>query len=200
MEGPPIRRGSLDGRIPFGLSATVVSMILVSIMRFPWYTTDRVWVPENGTPQLLQYVLYIVLAWNSYSTWWEPLSMLRKAVAYIRASTLLGLIELGSHQLCLLAMVILVSILVLNQLPPIGGELGVQIAIPIWTRLTVIRSMGPVYYPVIVKIRPTPFNHATVRISCPWVRAAIEETTRGDQHGLLPIPCPTIPSKFIPLW
>ena len=127
MEGPPIRKGSLDGRIPFGLSATVVSMILVSIMRFPWYTTDRVWVPENGTPQLLQYVLYIVLAWNSYSTWWEPLSMLRKAVAYIRASTLLGLIELGSHQLCLLAMVILVSILVLNQLPPIGGELGVQI-------------------------------------------------------------------------
>ena len=151
MEGPPIRKGSLDGRIPFGLSATVVSMILVSIMRFPWYTTDRVWVPENGTPQLLQYVLYIVLAWNSYSTWWEPLSMLRKAVAYIRASTLLGLLELGSHQLCLLAMVILVSILVLNQLPPIGGELGVQIAIPIWTRLTVIRSMGPVYYPVIVK-------------------------------------------------
>ena len=131
MEGPPIRKGSLDGRIPFGLSATVVSMILVSIMRFPWYTTDRVWVPENGTPQLLQYVLYIVLAWNSYSTWWEPLSMLRKAVAYIRASTLLGLLELGSHQLCLLAMVILVSILVLNQLPPIGGELGVQIAIPI---------------------------------------------------------------------
>ena len=94
---------------------------------FPWYTTDRVWVPENGTPQLLQYVLYIVLAWNSYSTWWEPLCMLRKAVAYIRTITLLGLIELGSHQLCLLAMVILVNILVLNQLPPIGGELGVQI-------------------------------------------------------------------------
>ena len=127
MESPHIRRGSLDGRIPFGLSATVVSMILVSIMRFPWYTTDRVWVPENGTPQLLQYVLYIVLAWSSYSTCWEPLSMLRKAVAYIRASTLLGLIQLGSHQLCLLAMVILVGILVLNQLPPIGGELGVQI-------------------------------------------------------------------------
>ena len=127
MESPHIRRGSLDGRIPFGLSATVVSMILVSIMRFPWYTTDRVWVPENGTPQLLQYVLYIVLAWSSYSTCWEPLSMLRKAVAYIRASTLLGLIQLVSHQLCLLAMVILVGILVLNQLPPIGGELGVQI-------------------------------------------------------------------------
>ena len=110
---------------------TVVSILLISVMRFLWYTADRIWVPENGTPQLLQYVLYIVLAWNSYSTWWEPLSMLRKAVAYIRASTLLGLIQLGSPQLCLLAIVILVGILVLNQLPPIGGELGVQIAIPI---------------------------------------------------------------------
>ena len=128
MESPHIRRGSLDGRIPFGLSATVVSMILVSIMRFPWYTTDRVWVPENGTPQLLQYVLYIVLAWNSYSTWWEPLSMLRKAVAYIRASTLLGLIQLGSHQLCLLAMVFLVDILMFPQPPLIGGEVNIQIA------------------------------------------------------------------------
>ena len=130
MEGPPIRKGSLDGRIPFGLSATVVSIILISIMRFLWYTADRIWVPENGTPQLLQYLLYIVLAWNSYSTWREPLCMLRKAVAYIRAITLIGLIELGSHQLCLLAIVILVGILVLNQLPPIGGELSVQI--PFW--------------------------------------------------------------------
>ena len=128
MESPHIRRGSLDGRIPFGLSATVVSMILVSIMRFPWYTTDRVWVPENGTPQLLQYVLYIVLAWSSYSTSWEPLSMLRKAVAYIRASTLLGLIQLVSHQLCLLAMVFLVDILMFPQPPLIGGEVNVQIA------------------------------------------------------------------------
>ena len=151
MEGPPIRRGSLDGRIPFGLSATVVSIILVGIMRFLWYTTDRVWVPENGTPQLLQYVLYIVLAWNFYSTWWEPLCMLRKAVAYIRTITLLGFMELEAHQLCLLMMVILVGILVLNQLPPIGGELSVQIPFWIWTRLMVIRSMGPVYYPVIVK-------------------------------------------------
>ena len=53
--------------------------------------------------------------------------MLRKAVAYIRTITLLGLIELASHQQCLLMMVILVGILVLNQLPPIGGELSVQI-------------------------------------------------------------------------
>ena len=96
-------------------------------MRFLWYTTGRVWVLENGTSQLLQDVLYIVLAWNSYSTWREPLCMLRKAVAYIRAITLIGLIELGSHQLCLLVMVMLVGILVLNQLPPIGGELSVQI-------------------------------------------------------------------------
>ena len=151
MESPHIRRGSLDGRIPFGLSATVVSMILVSIMRFPWYTTDRVWVPENGTPQLLQYVLYIVLAWNSYSTWWEPLSMLRKAVAYIRASTLLGLIQLGSHQLCLLAMVFLVDILMFPQPPLIGGEVNVQIANAIWTRLIERSVMGPVYYQVSVE-------------------------------------------------
>ena len=99
-------------------------------MRFLWYTADRIWVPENGTPQLMQDVLYIVLAWNSYSTWREPLCMLRKAVAYIRTITLLGLIELASHQLCLLMMVILVGILVLNQLPPIGGEVSVQI--PFW--------------------------------------------------------------------
>ena len=131
MEGPPIRRGSLDGRIPFGLSATVVSMILVSIMRFPWYTTDRVWVPENGTPQLLQYVLYIVLAWNSYSTWWEPLCMARKSVVPNCAITFWGLIKLGVYQLCLLAMVFLVDILMFPQPPLIGGEMNVQIAIVI---------------------------------------------------------------------
>ena len=72
-----------------------------------------------------------------------------KAVAFIRAFTLSRMLEIKTgvnslSLLCLWKMVVLVGILMLNRLPLIGGEPGVQITQLIWTRLT-LRSMGPVY-------------------------------------------------------
>ena len=72
-----------------------------------------------------------------------------KAVAFIRAFTLSRMLEIKTgvnslSLLCLWKMVVLVGILMLNRLPLIGGEPGVQITNLIWTRLT-LRSMGPVY-------------------------------------------------------
>ena len=121
----------MAGLRSFGLSATVVSIILISIMRFLWYTADRIWVPENGTPQLMQDVLYIVLAWNSYSTWREPLCKAQKSMVRIGAITLRGLIKLDLYQLCLLVMVLLVGISTFSKSPLIGGETCVQIAFAI---------------------------------------------------------------------
>ena len=70
-------------------------------------------------------------------------------MAFIRAFTLSRMLEIKTgvnspSLLCLWKMVVLVGILMLNRLPLIGGEPGVQIPILIWTRLT-LRSVGPVY-------------------------------------------------------
>ena len=62
----------------------------------------------------------------------EPSSVHWKAVAFIRAFTLSRMLEIkigvnSLSLLCLWKMVVLVGILMLNWLPPIGGEPGVQI-------------------------------------------------------------------------
>ena len=57
----------------------------------------------------------------------DPSSRTRKSAVCICVITLRGLIELGLIRLCLLGVVMLVGILMLNQLPPIGGKLSVQI-------------------------------------------------------------------------
>ena len=51
-ESPHIHKSSLDGRVPFDLSATVVSIVFRNTMRFRWYTPDRVRVLKNGTLHL----------------------------------------------------------------------------------------------------------------------------------------------------
>ena len=64
----------------------------------------------------------------------EPTSVHWKAVAFIRAFTSLRLLEIkigvnSLFLLCLWKMVVLVGILMLNRLPLIGGEPGVQITL-----------------------------------------------------------------------
>ena len=64
----------------------------------------------------------------------ETTSVHWKAVAFIRAFTLSRMLEIKTgvnslSLLCLWKMVVLVGILMLNRLPLIGGEPGVQIPI-----------------------------------------------------------------------
>ena len=124
---------------------TVVSMILISIVRSRRYASNCVRVLGNSVSWLF---------WDTISPWlsaWydmeHPSSMVQKSMVCICAITLIRLIGTIIVRPCLWELIVPFSNLMLRRLPLIGGEPCVQVSTLIWTRL-IIRSLGPVCYRV----------------------------------------------------
>ena len=124
---------------------TVVSIILLKVMRFLGYSSNCVRVLEDGISEVSE-VASVSFEKTLVHDMENPASTSLNSMVRICAIAFWGLIKLGVHQLCLLALVFLVDILMFPQPPLFGGEVNVQIAFPIWTRLSKRSIMGPVYY------------------------------------------------------
>ena len=104
---------------------TVVSMILLSIVRSRRYASNCVRVLGNSVSWLF---------WDTISPWlsaWydmeHPSSMVQKSMVCICAITLIRLIGTIIVRPCLWELIVPFSNLMLRRLPPIGGEPSVQI-------------------------------------------------------------------------
>ena len=106
---------------------TVVSIILLKVMHFLGYSSNCVRVLEDGVSEVFE-TASVSSDRTLVHDMEDPSSMALNSVVRICAITFWGLIKLGVYQLCLLAMVFLVGILMFPQPPLIGGELNVQIA------------------------------------------------------------------------
>ena len=105
---------------------TVVSIILLKVMRFLGYSSNCVRVLEDGVSEVFE-TASVSSDRTLVHDMEDPSSMALNSVVRICAITFWGLIKLGVYQLCLLAMVFLVDILMFPKSPLIGGEMNVQI-------------------------------------------------------------------------
>ena len=105
---------------------TVVSIILLKVMRFLGYSSNCVRVLEDGVSKVFE-TASVSSDRTLVHDMEDPSSMALNSVVRICAITFWGLIKLGVYQLCLLAMVFLVDILMFPKSPLIGGEMNVQI-------------------------------------------------------------------------
>ena len=105
---------------------TVVSIILLKAVRFLGYSSNCVRVLEESVSEVFE-TASVSSDRTLVHDMEDPSSTAPNSVVRICAITFWGLIKLGAHQLCLLAMMFLVGILMFPQPPLIGGELNVQV-------------------------------------------------------------------------
>ena len=128
---------------------TVASIILIKVIRFLGLSSNCGRVLEDSVSTAIETAI-ISFVKKPLRDMENPASEPRKSMVRIGAITGI-VIRLGLYQLCFLVIILLVGLSTFSKSPLIGGEICVQIPFWIWTRLMVIRPMGPVYYPVIVK-------------------------------------------------
>ena len=112
---------------------TVVSVILLKVMRFLGYSSNCVRVLEDGVSEVFESAS-VSSNRTLVHDMEDPSSTARKFVVRICAITFWGLIKFGVYQLCLLAMVFSVDILMFPKSPLIGGEVTVQIRFRIYIK------------------------------------------------------------------
>ena len=105
---------------------TVVSIILLKAMHFLGYSSNCVRVLDDGVSEVFE-IASVSSDRTLVHDMEDPSSMALNSVVRICAIAFWGLIKLGVYQLCLLAMVFLVDILMFPKSPLIGGEMNVQI-------------------------------------------------------------------------